>query len=61
MAFRRHAHLYGTTEEQLGHIAVTAREYAALNPAAVFRAPLSIEDYLASRTSWRRCAGRTSA
>jgi acetyl-CoA acetyltransferase len=47
MAFRRHAHLYGTTEEQLGHIAVTAREYAALNPAAVFRTPLSIEDYLA--------------
>ena len=47
MAFRRHAHLYGTTEEQLGHIVVTAREYAAINPAAVFRTPLSIEDYLA--------------
>ena len=49
MAFRRHQHLYGTTEAQLGAIAVTERAHAALNPAAIFRQPLSIEDYLASR------------
>jgi acetyl-CoA acetyltransferase len=48
MAFRRHQHLHGTTEEQLGHIAVTARGYAQHNPSAVFRTPLSIEDYLAA-------------
>jgi len=48
LAFARHQHLYGTTEEQLAHIAVNQREYAALNPLAVFRTPLSVEDYLAS-------------
>jgi acetyl-CoA acetyltransferase len=49
LAFQRHQHLYGTTERQLGEIAVTAREHARLNPAAIFRKPLTIEDYLASR------------
>ena len=29
----RHAHLYGTTEEQLGWVAVTERAHARLNPA----------------------------
>jgi acetyl-CoA acetyltransferase len=47
MAFSRHAHLYGTTEEQLGWVAVTERAHAQLNPAAIFQAPLTIEDYLA--------------
>ena len=47
MAFARHAHLYGTTEEQLGWVAVTERAYARLNPLAIFRDPLTIEDYLA--------------
>src|SRR5258708_3250361 len=48
MAFRRHQHLYGTTERQLGHIAVSQRKYAASNPIAIFRTPLTIDDYLAS-------------
>jgi acetyl-CoA acetyltransferase len=48
LAFRRHQHLYGTTEEQLGHVAVVQREHARLNPLAVFREPLTIEDYLAA-------------
>lgn len=47
MAFTRHAHLYGTTEEQLGWVAVTEREHAQLNPAAIFQAPLTIDGYLA--------------
>ena len=42
----RHAYLYGTTEEQLGWVAVTERAHAQLNPAAIFRIPLTIEDYL---------------
>jgi acetyl-CoA acetyltransferase len=46
MAFRRHQHLYGTTEEQLGWVSVAQREWAALNPEAIFRTPLTIEDYL---------------
>ena len=47
MAIRRHMHLYGTTEEQLGWVSVAQREWAQLNPLAVFRTPMSIEDYLA--------------
>jgi acetyl-CoA acetyltransferase len=48
MALRRHMALYGTTEEQFGWIAVSQREWATNNPRAVFREPLSIEQYLAS-------------
>ncbi|MGW6007889.1 thiolase family protein [Streptomyces sp. NPDC055210] len=47
MAFRRHQHLYGTTEEDLGRIAVSQRRYAQDNPLAVFREPLTLDDYLA--------------
>jgi acetyl-CoA acetyltransferase len=31
---QRHMHLYGTTPEQLGEIAVTFRRHAGLTPAA---------------------------
>lgn len=48
MAARRHMALYGTTEEQLGWVSVAQREWAQLNPRAIFRKPLTIEDYLAS-------------
>jgi acetyl-CoA acetyltransferase len=47
MAFKRHVALYGTTERQLGQVAVTERANARLNPAAIFTKPLSIDDYLA--------------
>ena len=47
MAARRHMHLYGTTEEQLGWVSVAQREWAQLNPLAVFRTPMTIDDYLA--------------
>ncbi len=47
MAVRRHMHLYGTTEEQLGHVSVSQREWALMNPLAVFRTPMTIDDYLA--------------
>jgi len=40
---------YGATSEQLGWIAVNARRNAAKNPNAIYKTPLSIEDYLASR------------
>lgn len=46
---QRHFHEYGTTSEQLGWIPVTARAHAALNPKAVYRTPITIDDYLASR------------
>jgi acetyl-CoA acetyltransferase len=49
MHCRRHMHLYGTTKEQLGWLAVNSRRNAGLNPLAVYRDPISIHDYLAAR------------
>lgn len=49
LAFRQHQHRYGTTEEQLGWIAVSQREWAVGNPRAIFRDPMTIDDYLAQK------------
>ncbi len=43
---RRHMHLYGTTREQLGAVAVTFRQHASRNPSAQMRGPLTLEQYL---------------
>jgi acetyl-CoA acetyltransferase len=48
LAAARHMHQFGTTAEQLAAVAVTAREWAALNPKAWKRDPLSVDDVLAS-------------
>ena len=48
MHCRRHMHLYGTTKEQLGWLAVASRQKAGLNPRAVYREPFTMEDYLAA-------------
>ena len=40
---------YGAGPEQLGWVAVNGRRHAALNENALYRKPLSIEDYLSSR------------
>jgi acetyl-CoA acetyltransferase len=46
---RRHMHLYGTTSQQLGTIAVTFREHASRNPRAVMGGrPMTLEDHQAS-------------
>jgi len=46
---RRHMHLYGTTSEQLGTLALTFREHASRNPRAVMGGrPMTMDDYLAS-------------
>ena len=42
-------HRYGATREQLGWIPVTERAGAALNPAAVYQEPMTIDDYLDAR------------
>jgi acetyl-CoA acetyltransferase len=44
-----HASRYGTTRSQLGRIAVTLREHALLNDNALFRQPLTMQDYLDAR------------
>lgn len=46
---RAHMARYGTTAEQLASVAVSARAYAARNPAAQKRDAITIEDVLASR------------
>lgn len=49
LAARRHMALYGTTNDHLGAVAVSNRKWAAMNPAAIMRDPLSIDDYHQSR------------
>jgi acetyl-CoA acetyltransferase len=41
----RHMHLYGTTREHFGEIAVAFREHALRNPDAQMKKPLSITQY----------------
>lgn len=45
----RHMHEFGTTSEQLAEIAVGIREFAMLNPNAMYRDPLTVDDVVNSR------------
>ena len=49
LAARRHMALYGTTQDQLGAVAVAERAWATMNPAAQMREPITLQDYHASR------------
>ncbi len=49
LAASRHMHQFGTTREQLADVAVAARAWANLNPAAFAHGPLTQEDVLRSR------------
>ncbi|MEO6322481.1 MAG: thiolase [Polaromonas sp.] len=49
LAASRHMFEFGTTRRQLAEVAVAARQWAALNPEAFMREPLSIDDVLAAR------------
>ncbi|MGW4911186.1 thiolase C-terminal domain-containing protein [Streptomyces sp. NPDC004270] len=46
---QRHMHRYGTTRETLGWIALNQRANAALHPTAVYRDPMTMDDYLRAR------------
>lgn len=46
MAARRHMIEHGTAIEQLAEVAVQARANAALNPDAMFRTPLTVDEVL---------------
>jgi acetyl-CoA acetyltransferase len=48
LAASRHMALYGTTSAQLAQIAVSTRRWAALNPNARFRDPITIDDVVSS-------------
>ncbi|GAA1420393.1 lipid-transfer protein [Streptomyces thermospinosisporus] len=50
MAAQRYLHTFKLTPEAFGHVAVTARRYAATNPAAYFHGrPITLADHAASR------------
>ena len=48
MQAQRHMYRFGTTSEQLAEVAVAARAWAGLNPAAAMREPITIEDVVSS-------------
>lgn len=45
----RHVKKYGLTREQLAQIALTDRANAALNPRALVREPLTLDEYMSAR------------
>lgn len=45
----RYMKTYGLTHEQLAMVAVVQRQWAAMNPRATFRDPITVEDVLSSR------------
>lgn len=49
LAMQRYIDRYGATAEQFGAVAVATREWAMLNPMAMLKSPMTIDDYLASR------------
>ncbi len=49
LAASRHMHQFGTTREQLAAVAVAARQWALLNPAAWEKKPLTIAEVLGAR------------
>ena len=49
LAAARHMHEYGTRREDLAEVAVAARNWAQLNPLAIKRDPLTVEDVLKAR------------
>ena len=48
MGAQRHMDTFGTTQEQLGQIAISQREWATMNEQATMRTPMTMEDYHAS-------------
>ena len=49
MCASHHFKRYGTTRETLGWIALNQRANAVLNPDAIYREPLTMDDYLSAR------------
>ena len=49
LAAQRHMYQYGTTRKQLAEVAVAARKWAQLNPEAIMRGDLSLDDVINAR------------
>jgi acetyl-CoA acetyltransferase len=48
LMFRRFAELYGISERDLGHVAVAQREGSSVNPNAIQRKRITLDDYMAA-------------
>jgi acetyl-CoA acetyltransferase len=46
---QRYMHEFGATREQFAGLAMTERRHAALNPKAIYRAEMTLDDYLGAR------------
>lgn len=46
---QRHMQEYGTTREQIGAVAVATRKHALLNPNALMKKTMTLDDYMNSR------------
>jgi acetyl-CoA acetyltransferase len=49
MIAQRYMHEYGITREQLAHVPVVTRRHAGLHPNSHMKAPITVEDVLASK------------
>jgi acetyl-CoA acetyltransferase len=49
MHANQYFHRYGASREMLGLIAINGRTNAGRNPAAIYREPMTMDDYLAAR------------
>jgi acetyl-CoA acetyltransferase/uncharacterized OB-fold protein len=49
MNANQYLHRYGATREMLGWIAINGRANAARNPLAIYRDPMTMDDYLSAR------------
>ncbi|MCW2652820.1 MAG: DitF protein [Mycobacterium sp.] len=49
MPAQRYMHDFGLTRKQLGAIVINARRNAGLNPDAIYRKPMTMDDYLGAR------------
>jgi acetyl-CoA acetyltransferase len=49
LSARRYFHLYGATSEDLAAVPIAFRKHAMLNPGAIMRTPLTLDDHQTSR------------
>ncbi len=49
LMWQRHMYEYGTTQEDLGVLAIAQRKFASMNPNAVMRNPLTMDEYMKGR------------
>src|SRR6202041_3237990 len=47
--FNKYVHESGIRPEQVAQIAINQRRNASLNPAAVYRTPITLDDYMTSQ------------